>query len=165
MSSKQNSSDELKASFSEYLKNNKLRNTLERDAIFDIIRMTKEPFSLDSVLKELEESNFRVSRASIYNTIELLMNAKIVVRHQFTYTNVLYELKHIADNHHYTICTNCGNVGKIKNEKINSFFSGYKIPKFDTEYYSMYFYGICSKCKYRLIREEIKRNKESKKQK
>jgi Fur family ferric uptake transcriptional regulator len=159
MNSKQISSEKLKTSFSEYLKNNKLRNTMERDAIFDIICKTKEPFTLDSVLKELEDRKFRVSKASIYNTIELLLNAKIVVRHQFTYANVLYELKYIADNYHYTICTYCGSVGKIRNDKLNNVFSGYKISKFDSEYYSLYFYGICSKCKYRLIREEAKKRK------
>ena len=89
------STDTLLKSFSDYLKNKKLRNTAERDAIFSIVCHTKDPFTLEMIGQRLEETNFRVSRASVYNTMELLLDAKIVVRHQFTGTNVQYELKHI----------------------------------------------------------------------
>ena len=156
--------DTLLKSFSDYLKNKKLRSTAERDAIFSIVCHTKDLFTLEMIGQQLEETNFRVSRASVYNTIELLLDAKIVVRHQFTGTNVQYELKHIADQYNHLICTYCGAVRKIKNGKMNGFISDYKIPKFTTEYYSLFFYGICSKCKYRITQETIKANKKTRKQ-
>lgn len=154
--------EKLHYTFSEYLKNNKLRNTAERDAIFSKICDTEELFTLETILQQLEDENFRVSRASIYNTMELLLDSKIVVRHQFAYTQVYYELKYLSDEHHYVVCTNCGTVQIIKNEKFNNIFSRYKIPKFTTEYHSLYFYGICSKCKYKMIREEIKKREKAK---
>ncbi|MDR0698382.1 MAG: transcriptional repressor [Tannerella sp.] len=141
--------------FSEYLKNRKLRHTAERDAIFARICQTKYLFTLDMIWRQLEDDNFHVSRASIYNTIELLLDAKIVVRHQFTSTITQYELKHIAEQHHYSICTSCGAICEIQNEKINNHFSTYKIPRFTAEYYALYFYGICSKCKYKQMRQKI----------
>lgn len=154
MNDTQNNDDLLIAeAFSEYLKNKRLRHTAERDAIFEKICRTKGLFTLDTIGKQLEFDNFRVSRASIYNTIELLLDAKIVVRHQFTATNVQYELKCTAEDRHYTVCTSCGVIGEIKNEKISHHFSRYKIPKFTPEYYTLYFYGICSKCKYKRIKE------------
>lgn len=146
--------------FSEYLKNKKLRHTAERDAIFAKICETRCLFTLDTIWKQLEDNNFHVSRASIYNTIELLLDAKIVVRHQFTSTIIQYELKCVAEQYHYVICTSCGAVRMIENEKINNHFSGYKIPRFTSEYYTLYFYGICSKCKYKQIRKEMKNNKQ-----
>ena len=163
MDSSSNSANMLQKSFSDYLKNKKLRNTAERDAIFSIVCQTKDLFTLEMIGQQLE-SNFRVSRASIYNTMELLLGAKIVVRHQFSNTNVQYELKHIADQYNHVICTYCGSVRKIKNDKMNSFFTDYKIPKFTTEYFSLFFYGICSKCKYRIAQEAIKDNRKTKKQ-
>jgi Fur family ferric uptake transcriptional regulator len=153
---------ELYNTFSEYLKNNKLRNTAERNAIFSKICAMEELFTLEAIWQQLEDENFHVSRASIYNTMELLLHSKIVVRHQFAYTQVLYELKHLSDNRHYVICTSCGTVQRIKNDKLNNVFSGYRIPKFTTEYYSLYFYGICSKCKYKKMREEIKKREKAK---
>jgi len=158
------SSDTLQKSFSDYLKNKKLRNTAERDAIFSIVCHTKDTFTLEMIGQQLESVNFRVSRASVYNTMELLLDAKIVIRHQFNGINVQYELKHIAEQYSHVICTYCGAVRKIKNDKISSFCADYKIPKFTTEYYTLSFYGLCSKCKYRIAQETIKANKKIKKQ-
>ena len=158
------SSDTLQKSFSDYLKNKKLRNTAERDAIFSTVCQTKDPFTLEMIGQKLESINFRVSRASVYNTMVLLLDAKIVVRHQFAGSNVQFELKYIAEQFSHVICTYCSTVRKIKNDKLSSFCADYKIPKFTTEYYSLSFYGLCSKCKYRITQETIKANKKTKKQ-
>ena len=158
------STDTLQKSFSDYLKNKKLRNTAERDAIFSIVCQTKDPFTLEMIGQKLESVNFRVSRASVYNTMELLLDAKIVIRHQFAGSNVQFELKHIAEQYNHAICTSCGTVRKIKIDKLNSICADYKIPKFTMEYYSLSFYGLCSKCKYRISQEMIKANKKIKKQ-
>jgi len=154
MDSSSNFDDALQSLFSDYLKNKGLRNTTERNAIFTAVCQTKDPFTLEMIWKHLEDSNFHVSRASVYNTMELLLGANIVVRLQFAGAMLKYELKHIAEQHHYIICTRCNTVRKIKNDKLKRLFSDYKIPKFTMEHYSLQFYGICSKCKFRLAQEE-----------
>ncbi|MDR2473956.1 MAG: transcriptional repressor [Tannerella sp.] len=138
----------IEEAFSEYLKSKNLRHTIERDAIFGKIYNTDEPFTPEMLRQKLEDENFRVSKASIYNTIELLLDAKIIVRHQFTNSLVQYELKHLSEGYAYLICTHCDRVRKIREEKINNFLDKLKISKFTSEYYSLYFYGICSRCKY-----------------
>ncbi|MDR2914931.1 MAG: transcriptional repressor [Tannerella sp.] len=159
MDSTYNNADTLQKSFSDYLKNKKLRNTAERDAIFTTVCQTKDPFTLEMIWQQLENTNFHVSRASVYNTMELLLDANIVVRHQFTSAIVQYELKYIAEQHNHVICTHCGTVRKIKIDKVNVLFTDYKIPKFTPEYYSLYFYGICSKCKFRKAQEKVQTKK------
>ena len=151
--------DTLQKSFSDYLKIKKLRNTAERDAIFSIVCRTKDPFTLEMIGQQLESINFRVSRASVYNTVELLLDARIIVRHQFTTSNIQYELKHIAEQYNHAICTYCGTVRKIKKDKMSSTCADYKIPKFTMDYYSLFYYGVCSKCKYHITQETIKANK------
>ena len=145
--------------FAEYLKNKKLRNTTERNAIFATVCQTKEPFTPDMIRQQLEDNNFLVSRASVYNTIELLLDANLVVRHQFTSAIVQYELKYIAEQFHNAICTHCGTVRKIKNDKLKRLLSDYKIPKFTMEHYSVQFYGICSKCKFKISQKRVSTNK------
>jgi Fur family ferric uptake transcriptional regulator len=157
MNQTDNNEDVLQSLYSEYLKSRKLRHTAERDAIFAKICRTKNLFTLDTIWQQLEEDNFHISRASLYNTIELLLDAKIVIRHQFTSATIQYELKHIAEQHHHTICTSCGAIGEIKNGKINNPLSVHKIPKFTSEYYTLYYYGICSKCKYKQKHQTIKK--------
>ena len=155
------SGETLQSLFFNYLKNKRLRNTAERNAIFMAVCQNEDPFTLEMIWQHLEDSNFHVSRASVYNTMELLLDANIVVRHQFAGAIVKYELKYIAEQYHYTICTRCNTVRKIKNDKLKRLFSDYKIPKFTLEHYSLQFYGLCSKCKFRLAQEEkqfIKQN-------
>lgn len=151
--------DTLLTMFSDYLKNKKLRHTAERNAIFTKICQTTEPFTLEMIRQQLEDANFHVSRASVYNTIELLLDANIVVRHQFTSTIVQYELKYIAEQFNYAICTRCGTVRKIKNDKLKKVLSDYKTPKFTMEYHTVQFYGICSKCKFRIAQKEKQEHK------
>jgi Fur family ferric uptake transcriptional regulator len=150
--------DALQNLFSDYLKSKKLRNTAERNAIFTTVCHTTGPFTLEMIRQQLENTYFHVSRASVYNTIELLLEANIVVRHQFTSAIVQYELKSIAEQFNYVICTRCGTVRKIKNDKCKKILSTYKIPKFTVEYYSVQLYGICSKCKFRIAQKEKQEN-------
>ena len=151
-----NQGDTLQGLFFNYLKDKNLRNTAERTAIFASVSKTTDPFTLESIRQQLEDINFHVSRASVYNTIELLLDANIVVRHQFTNSVVHYELKHIAEQYNYVICTQCSTIRKIKNDKCKKIFATYKIPKFTLDHYSLQFYGICSKCKFRLAQKEKK---------
>ena len=151
--------DILRNQFSDYLKNKKLRNTTERNAIFTAVSQTKEPFTLDMIRQQLDNLHFPVSRASVYNTIVLLLDANIVVRHQFTSVIIQYELKYIAEQYSYAICTRCGTVCKVKNDKLKKLLSDYKVPKFTIEYYVVEFYGLCSKCKFRIAQQEKKQNK------
>ena len=68
----------------DYLKVNKMRCTPERYAILKAIYSINGSFDIETLLKHMEENEkFRVSRATIYNTIALLINANLVTHHQF----------------------------------------------------------------------------------
>ena len=147
--------DLTQAAFSDYLKNKKLRNTAERSAICSTVCRINKPFTLDMIWQQLEDAKFHVSRASVYNTMELLLDANIVVRHKFTGAIVQYELKNFDDQSIYAVCTHCDTVRKVKNEKFNNLFTDCKIPKFTIEHHSLHFYGMCSKCKFRIMQKKI----------
>ncbi len=134
----------------EYLTDQNLRKTTERYTILECICTIKGHFDVEMLQKMLDGANFHVSRATIYNTIELLVNASLVVRHQFSSQIVQYELKCISETHHHLVCTHCGAVCEIKNKELATLMNGRRFPKFSAEYYSLYIYGICSKCKFKL---------------
>jgi Fur family ferric uptake transcriptional regulator len=143
--------DRIGRIFNEYLTEHGLRKTTERKTILEHICRIQGHFDVDTLYDQLESDNFHVSKASIYNTIELLMNACLVVRHQFSTQTVRYELKSAAMGHHHVICSYCGAVREVKNDRITRLMKDFKIAKFTQEYYSVYVYGICSKCKFRLM--------------
>jgi Fur family ferric uptake transcriptional regulator len=127
-----------------------LRQTKERFKILDHICQLQSHFDVEMLRQHLEENSFHVSRSSVYNTIELLMNAGLVVRHQFSAQLAQYELKSAAITHHHVICTLCGAVKEIKNDKISREITIQRVPKFTHQYHSVYIYGLCSKCKFKL---------------
>jgi Fur family ferric uptake transcriptional regulator len=144
--------------FTKYLNEQGLRKTTERYTILKHICQIHGHFDVEMLLQQLESDNFHVSRASIYNTIELLMNIQLVVRHQFFHQTVQYELKSVAVTHYHVICNYCGSVKERKNDAEMKGMMNYQIPKFTQEYHSLYIYGMCSKCKFKLMNKNKNKN-------
>lgn len=137
---------QVKDEFMDYLTLHKHRKTPERFAILDHIYTSKGHFDMDSLYKSMIDVNFRVSRATLYNTIELLLDCGLVVKHQFGANVAKYERAYGNENHDHIICTSCGEVWESKNGNLFTPAQQKKIKKFTVNYYSMYIYGICSKC-------------------
>ena len=150
--------EQAKAKFIEYLELHKQRKTPERFAILDHIYSIKGHFDVDSLLQSMTEINFRVSRATIYNTIELLLDCNLLVKHQFGANISQYECVCGNENHDHLICTSCGKVKEYKH--LDSFTSNQqkRFKGFTVNYYSMYIYGVCSKCKKEKLQLEKKKN-------
>lgn len=137
---------QVKDDFMVYLTRHKHRKTPERFAILDHIYSTKGHFDMDSLYKSMIDVNFRVSRATLYNTIDLLLDCGLVVKHQFGANVAKYERAYGNENHDHLICTSCGQVWETKNGDLFTPAQQKRIKKFTVNYYSMYIYGICSKC-------------------
>jgi len=138
--------EQVKDEFMEYLTMHKHRKTPERFAILDHIYTFKGHFDMDSLFNFMEEKGFPVSRATLYNTMELLLDCGLVVKHQFGGNVSKYEKAYGNENHNHIICTTCGDVREMKNDDLLTAAQLKKIRKFTVNYYSMYIYGICSKC-------------------
>lgn len=145
--------------FTEYLKENKCRRTPERFAILNAIYSFNGNFEISDLLKVLEEKNkFRVSRATVYNTITLLINANLVIRHQFG-AESKYERCYGNEKAHM-ICTNCGKVTEITNINITDNITA-NIKKFHLTHYSLYIYGLCNKCHQAIKRRKARMSKKT----
>ena len=81
----------VRQKLSQYLEAKKLRKTPERYAILDKIYATSEHFDVDLLYEMMSESEYRVSRATVYNTIDLLVDAGLVRKHQFGNHPAQYE--------------------------------------------------------------------------
>jgi Fur family ferric uptake transcriptional regulator len=140
--------------FTEYLKENRCRRTPERFAILNAIYSINGCFEIEDLLKHLEEEEkFRVSRATVYNTIALLINANLVVHHQFGAVSK-YERCYSSTKAH-TICTRCGKISEINNLNLTDTISAH-IKKFHLTHHSLYLYGLCNKCHQNLKRRKAR---------
>lgn len=138
--------DTVKQIFTEYLRTNGHRKTPERYAILDAIYSIKGHFDMETLHGILlNQENFRVSRATLYNTIELLLNAKLVIKHQFGNSSQ-YERSYKMNTHHHLICTECGQVTEFQNDDLQHVIASSPMKRFQMSHYTLYIYGVCRKC-------------------
>ena len=142
----QNVKDTVRQIFTEYLTANGHRKTPERYAILETIYSIDGHFDIDMLYSRMmDQENFRVSRATLYNTIILLINARLIIKHQFGNSSQ-YEKSYNRDTHHHQICTQCGKVTEFQNEELQHAIENTKLSRFNLTHYSLYMYGLCSKC-------------------
>ena len=144
----------MREQFTHYLAEKKLRKTEERYAILDCIFQIAGHFDMCMLHQRLEELGFHVSRATVYNTLEVLEDCGLILRHQFMTQAVQYELRFLAETHAHLICSKCGSVRELKESGLKDSLKALKMGRFSPEYHALYVYGVCSRCKRRNLRKE-----------
>lgn len=135
----------LRSKLTEFLQRRGLRKTPERYAILEKAVELSAHFGVDELYNALEEEAYHVSRATVYNTLELLCDASILNRHLFATNQARYELA--AGNHLHLICRHCGCIREVEDETLTAGLLSVKYDGFTPEYSSSIVYGLCSSCK------------------
>ncbi|KAA6344941.1 Ferric uptake regulation protein [termite gut metagenome] len=142
----QNVKETVKQIFTEYLNVHGHRKTPERYVILDTVYSIDGHFDIETLYSRmLEQEKFRVSRATLYNTILLLLQARLIIKHQFG-SSSQYERSYNRETHHHQICTQCGRVSEFQNKQLQTAIESTKLLRFQLSHYSLYIYGICRKC-------------------
>ena len=100
----------------------------------------------------MKNQNYRVSRATVYNTLELLVSCDLITKHQFGKNLAQYEKSYGFKQHDHLICLNCGEVLEFCNPHIQQIKSMMgDILEFEVTHHSLNLYGKCRKevCEHR----------------
>lgn len=151
MDSVEQTKETVKQIFTKYLKEHSLRKTSERFAILDRIYSIDGHFDIESLYKFMIENNYQVSRATLYNNIDLLLDCKLVIKHQFGNNIAQFEKAYNTSIHNHLICTICGRIKEFSDANIKRSIQSKKIKNFNISHYSLYVYGVCEKCKKKKI--------------
>ena len=143
----------VKQILNNYLEVNNRRKTPERYAILDAVYDINGHFTLEELSDKLaEENKFPVSRATLYNTLNLFMELRLVIRHRFQGATK-YEACYADESHCHQICTVCGKVTEVKAPDIARAIDELHLKRFRKDGFSLYIYGICSTCQAMITRK------------
>ena len=145
--------------FDDYLDSKHLKHTEERHKVLEVICTFKGHFDVNMILDHLQKKRFTVSRATIYNTLEILIDADVVIRHPLNGNTQQYELCCLSTNHTHLVCTQCGSIRKISSQEQPIDPSIMRKNRFMPAYYCIYIYGQCAKCRQKQKGKYKKRNK------
>ena len=144
-----------------YLEMNNHRKTPERYTILKAIYKTEGHFTLDELSDRLvKDYNFPVSRATLYNTLNLFLQLRLIIRHRFQNATV-YEACYDNMSHSHQICTECGKVTELKTPLISKAIEDTHLKRFRKEGYTLYIYGVCSTCQAKLTKKNKKQVKKN----
>jgi len=102
--------EEVKKLFITFLEHKQQRKTPERFAILDEIYSNKDHFDVETLYVHMKNRNYRVSRATVYNTLDLLLEAGLVTKHQFGKNLARYEGAYGYKQHDHMICNHCNKI-------------------------------------------------------
>ena len=136
--------EQVKKIFTDYLELHKQRKTTERFQIIEEIYSRSDHFDAETLFADLQKKKSGISRATVYNTLELLVSCNLVMRQQFGNHQAFFEKSFGFRQHDHLICKDCGKVVEFcdpRIQQINSVMG--ELLNFKVQTHSLILYGEC----------------------
>jgi Fur family ferric uptake transcriptional regulator len=136
-----------KESFTRYLREGKYRITPERFAVLEKILTSDGHFDADELFLKLKTDGSKVSRATVYNTLDLLEGCGLVLKNSFGENHSHYEKGLGRAHHDHLICVRCGAIIEFESSRISRLQNDMcREKKFRPHSSSFQIFGMCEKC-------------------
>ena len=132
--------------FKEFLKIGKHRVTPERFEVLDFALKSGDHFTADELYLKMKEGKSNISRATVYNSLELLAKCRMLAKRNFGDNKTFYESSYNRQNHVHLICKVCGNIIESDSLEITKIVEDIaKKNDFVKESFQFNIFGECKK--------------------
>ncbi len=133
--------------FVQYLRDNNLKVTKERLMLLEELFNSSGHLDADSLLFQLRNQSKRVSRATIYRTLDLLVQCGLARKSRLGREHYVYEKVTPGKRHDHMVCTSCGRIlefydTELEDRQRQVCLEHHFLPTF----YSLQIQGLCSEC-------------------
>jgi Fur family ferric uptake transcriptional regulator len=138
--------------FGQFLIDNGLKFTPQRQAVLEAVFGTHRHFDADEMVEILKKSHRNISRATVYRTLDLLVKGGFVHAMELGESKKVYE--HIVGHRHHDhlVCTGCGKTIEFDEDLIESLQE--KVCdrlNFQAQTHSLRIFGLCERCRQQRI--------------
>ena len=105
------------------LRNEGMRYTKQRKIVWDEICKSKDHRDAEEIYLNINKTGRNVSRATVFRTLKILLEANVICRLSMPGGNPRYSLSRV-DHHHHTVCISCGRVGEFRASTIERLLKG-----------------------------------------
>ncbi len=133
--------------FRKFLQDGQYRITPERFEVLAAVLAWDDHFDADNLFIALKNNGSKVSRATVYKTLNLLHECGLVSRYRFSQGHAQYEKTTDRPHHDHMVCTRCGKIIEFENSRVVRLqddacaFYGFK-----PTYHSFQIFGACLEC-------------------
>ena len=135
---------EVEGILREYLDRNSLRKTPERFNILQAIYSKDGHFDAEQLYLELQQRGSKVSRATVYNTLDILVDCHLVSKQYFGDSITKFEKSYGYRQHDHLVCTHCGKILEFCDPRIARIQEMVEeVYNFRIDTHALNFYGEC----------------------
>ena len=133
--------------FVQYLRDNNLKVTKERLMLLEELFNSTGHLDADSLLFQLRNQGKRVSRATIYRTLDLLVQCGLARKSRLGREHYVYERVTPGKRHDHMVCTGCGRIIEFYDADLDERQRQVCLEhNFRPSFYSLQIQGLCAEC-------------------
>ena len=134
--------------FRRFLRDRRLPVTRQRVWVADVLFASRDHPSVEVLRRRLVERGEPVGLATLYRTIEALVESGLVREHDFGEGFKRYEPAEASSEHAHLVCRRCGGVVEFSNDRLERMFRMTADEHhFQYERHRVEIHGVCSACR------------------